>query len=336
MINVFLGYACNFKCGYCLQEPLHAQAKRKRLDPQIFIDRVLPWVIDQKIDEIAYWGGEPFLYWEQIKAIHEAFRRAGHRFRFIKLATNGSLLDEEKVATLNDWGAYVIVSQHGAFGQPNWDMVARLQNSSLSFLFAHGTLVAWPWLNQLELLERRYERPFFGYMHWVRATDGCRPDFYLTHADLDDHVPHLEALARARLHGNRHAYDLWQAHLEDWRRNLRPGEEAPVMCFGRHQIDVDLEGNRYGCHHTVNEAMRVGTLWRDPETHAERAAMQRVRRFVDSAACRACPIKTWCRGNCHLSRTHDVDCRLSKEKHRILAWLDREERGPNAQNLITV
>ena len=46
-------------------------------------------------------------------------------------------------------------------------------------------------------------------------------------------------------------------------------------------------------------------------------------RWVRSAECRACPIRSWCRGNCHLSQTHELDCRLSREKHRVFAWLDQ-------------
>jgi len=90
------------------------------------------------------------------------------------------------------------------------------------------------------------------------------------------------------------------------------------MCFGDHQIDVDLEGNRYGCHHTVTAPLKIGQLGGPVENEA--AALQ-VRRFVDTAECSACPLKTWCRGNCHLSRTHDADCRLSKEKHKIMEWI---------------
>jgi len=51
-----------------------------------------------------------------------------------------------------------------------------------------------------------------------------------------------------------------------------------------------------------------------------------VRRFVDTDECRRCPINRGCRGSCHLSNTHDVDCRLAKAKHDLFAWIaEREE-----------
>ena len=119
--------------------------------------------------------------------------------------------------------------------------------------------------------------------------------------------------------GDRHARNLWMPHLLEWKDKLDPSTVAVPMCYGDHQIDIDIEGNRYGCHHTVEPWIKTGTIWEDDK---ESAAFKQVHKFIDTEECQQCPIKTWCRGNCHLSRTHDVDCRLSKYKHKILSWLD--------------
>lgn len=327
MLNVFLGYACNFNCGYCLQEPEDQRAPPRAPKLDAFFDKVIPWIKANGIREIAYWGGEPVVYWRAIEAIHERLLDEGVELDFVKFATNGSLLTDYHVQKLNEWGAYVIVSMHEDFGEPNWDMVAKLNNSSLSFLFRKGCTSPSNWLEMLQGLESKYQRPFFPYMHWIRSTDGAAEKWWLDHDELDSHVADLWELARMRVAGDKHAYDMWQAHLEDWRDKLRPGQDAVPMCFGRHQIDIDLQGNLYGCHHTVNDSMKVGTIFDGPK---DLIVMSKIRRFVDTRDCQSCPIKTWCRGNCHLSNTHDVDCRLSKEKHRILSWLDANERGIDA------
>ncbi|KJZ17425.1 hypothetical protein TW86_04005 [Halomonas sp. S2151] len=327
MLNVFLGYACNFNCGYCLQEPEHERGPNRAPRLDAFFEKVIPEIKRQGIREIAYWGGEPLVYWNAIMEIHERLLDEGIRFDLVKFVTNGSLLKEHHVKVLNAWGAYVVVSMHEGFGEPNWDMVAQLHKSSLSFLFRKDRLSPMEWLERVEELEAHYQRPFFPYMHWIRSTDGAAEKWWLGHEDLDEHVAELWELARMRIEGHRLAHGLWEAHLQDWRSKMRPGREAVPMCFGKHQIDIDLDGNLYGCHHTVNDSMKVGTL---AEGAKDIVVMSRIRRFVDTKECMACPIKTWCRGNCHLSNTHDVDCRLSKEKHRILQWIDANERGIDA------
>jgi radical SAM protein with 4Fe4S-binding SPASM domain len=337
MLNIHLGRACNFRCGYCLQ---NTDGSEDNTRPSVdgFIERVIPYVQARGIKEVAYWGGEPLLYWKQIEAIHQAFLDAGVSFDFVKLVTNGSLLTEAHVARLNQWNAFVVVSRHEGAGEPRWDRVARLKRSSVSFLFHHGSLIAWPWFEELAALEDRFGRPFRPYVHWLRATDGCGRSFDLTHDDLDRHVPHLWDLARARLRGHKHAASAWAGHLRDWRATLYSGASAIPLCHNDRHVSVDLMGNRYTCHHNVRPNARTGNIFSnsDSTTDAEQGALALSRRWVDSADCRVCPIRTWCRGNCHLSNTHDVDCRLAREKHKLLAWIDARETGPNDRNAIKV
>lgn len=320
MLNVFLGYSCNLKCGYCLQAPMASRERRVKPDPSLFLEKVLPWVIEKDIRKIAYWGGEPIVYWKTIKTIQDAFDKAGHKFDMIKMATNGTLFTEEHVEQCNEWGVYTILSQHLDYGVPAWEQVMKLDKMSLSYLFHHDELYAWDWLKRCQELEEKYQRQVFPFMHWPRSTEGADKSSDLTHEDLDKHIVHLWKLAELAANGDRFLQGMWNAHLVEWRQKLDVGAEAVPMCYGDHQIDIDLDGNRYGCHHTVEPWLKTGTLWDDNQNPD---AMKQVRRFVDTKECQVCPIKTWCRGNCHLSRTHDVDCRLSKYKHKILTWLDK-------------
>jgi radical SAM protein with 4Fe4S-binding SPASM domain len=337
MLNIYLGHACNFRCSYCLQST-HADQRGTATQVDSFIERVVPFVRQNQIRDVAYWGGEPLIYWQRIEAIHEAMLAAGLSFDFVKFVTNGSLLTADHVDRLNAWNAYVVVSRHEEAGEPSWREVARLKRSSISFLFRHGHLVAWPWFEELAVLEDRYGRPFWPYVHWLRATDGCDPADYLTFDDLEVHVAHLWELAELRLSGHRHAKSALAGHLNDWRETLNVDSDAPPLCHNDRHLSVDLAGNRYTCHHNVRPFARTGELFSasGPRNSDEEDALALSRRWIDSADCRACPIRTWCRGNCHLSNTHAVDCRLSKEKHRVLAWLDAQESGASVRNLIEV
>lgn len=319
MLNIFLGYACNLGCTYCLQAPASDRDGAPRLRTDLFIERVIPLMRAKGITRIAWWGGEPLVYWRHIRDMHDAIDRAGIRLDLMKLATNATLLDDEHVEQLNRWDAQVIVSRHAGFGAPRWDQVMRLRSFNTSFLFTGRSLLAWEFLDECRALEQSWGRRLFPYIHWVRATNGATREHWLELADLDVHVPHLWTLARIAAEGDPLLRSAWRGHLYRWRDAMARREMAP-MCYGDHQIDIDLEGNRYGCHHWSNAETRIGHWGGAIENYA---ALDHVHRWIRSAECRSCPINVWCRGNCHLSQTHEVDCALSKRKHEILAWLDR-------------
>jgi radical SAM protein with 4Fe4S-binding SPASM domain len=331
-LNVFLGYACNFKCGYCLQSPEAATAVRKKGDAAVFVERVIPVLVDRPIDRLSYWGGEPLLYWQAIKTIQTGLFQAGTPVRKVRLTSNGSLLTPRIVAEINAMGLHTVISDHGAFGGPDWQQVGHLQRFSLHFLFTHQSLEVWPWFERILGLEDRIGRRIFPHIGWVRATPGCPEDYWLTHADLTIHLSHLRDLARLRLEGDRLAHDALEGPYREWRRAMT-GEVRPLqpLCHATDHVSVDLEGNRYACHHSVQSNLRTGHVCQTrPATPAKAAALRQVRRFVDTAECRRCPINRWCRGNCHRSQSHDVDCRLAKAKHDLFLWIAEREGEPIA------
>lgn len=325
MLNVFLGFACNFSCSYCLQTPQKNRSPGAKSSPEEFVRRVAPFIKAQQIKQVAYWGGEPVLYLDKIKAIHRLLAEEGLTFNHIQIATNGSLLTPQIVTELNEMGAYVVLSQHPEFGEVNWPAAAGLNNSSISYLFSHQQLNAWDWFKELDALEHEWGRPWFGFMHWMRATPGVDSDYRLTMDDLPAHFAHLYELADARLSGNRHAYNFWQRHLEDWRAGLQ--RAAQPRCYGNHHIDVDMDGNRYACHHTVSEAMKLGAI--DGPGNPE--VLQHVNRFFLTKECQACELRSWCGGACHLSEEHAVECQLSKGLHQVLLYLHTAEGGEPIQ-----
>lgn len=329
MLNIFLGYACNFSCSYCLQEVDAADAVRKKHPIEPFIERVVPFVKRRGIKRIDYWGGEPLLYWDQIKGIHDAFEREGVEFDFVRITTNGSLLTNEHIEAMNRWKFYCVVSDHGSFGEPNWQMVKRLNKSSVSFLFSAEQPFIWPLFDKISKLESAYKRPFFPYAHWVRATSGCAPQYWFTQETLDRHIGHLWELAELAVNGHRYANLFFEGHLDDWRRGM--SKKAPVepLCHASSHLSIDLLGNRYACHHSVKSSYRTENLLDEtgPRDLNEKLALDRAWRWVKSQECSSCDLRSWCRGNCHISNTHEIDCRLSKEKNRVFSWIEQHQKA---------
>lgn len=325
-LNVFLGYACNFKCGYCLQAPDKQSAVRKSGDVSGFVERVIPQLAGKRIDLLGYWGGEPLLYWETIREIQSALFAAGVDVQAVRVTTNGSLLTPRIVGDLNAMGAHVVISDHGRFGSPAWDQVKNLKRFSLHFLFTHQALIAWPWFDHLRDIEEQIGRRVFPHVGWVRATDGCDPAYWLTEDDFAAHISHLWELARLRVGGDRLAADLLEGPFQEWVTAFQePSGGVEALCYAADHVSVDLTGNRYVCHHSVDQHLKTGHLFETGRSPAERSAEASASRFMDTDECRSCPINRWCRGNCHRSNTHVVDCRLAKAKHQIFTWIAQQE-----------
>jgi radical SAM protein with 4Fe4S-binding SPASM domain len=319
MLNVFLGFACNLNCSYCLQAGEDERTGSPKLNLEVFKNNVIPIAKAHNIKRIAYWGGEPILYWRHIKEAHEALLDAGLEFEFVKITTNGTLWEKEHVEDANRWDAFVNISRHKAFGTPKWDVTRDIKNQSYSHVVTAREYILWDFLKDVADLEQRYGRRVFPWINWVHATKGCPTSEYLTFDMAKEHSDHLMELAKRLVDTNdKHIGSLFVGHMKKWRANMERKLYLP-MCFGNHQIDIDLHGNRYGCHHNVNKHTKVGTYGAELDASP---ALDHIHRFVNTDECKTCPIRFWCRGNCHMSQTHEVDCYLSKRKHEIFTFLE--------------
>lgn len=92
-IRILLGHACNYSCGYCMQKDIGNPDERpenKVLQP--FIDSLEEHLDLENLERIELWGGEPFLYWNDMKPIMKYFDKKGRHFY---ISTNGSALREK-------------------------------------------------------------------------------------------------------------------------------------------------------------------------------------------------------------------------------------------------
>ena len=94
-LRILMGHACNYSCTYCMQKDIgnpDELPKRKNLDS---------WFADIQanldlsgLDRIELWGGEPFLYWNDMVPLMEFFDKEGLTFA---ISTNGSCLHQKHV-----------------------------------------------------------------------------------------------------------------------------------------------------------------------------------------------------------------------------------------------
>lgn len=89
-VRILLGHACNYSCGYCMQKDIgHPEELPSNKNLQPFIDSLEEHLDLENLERIELWGGEPFLYWNDMKPLMKYFDKKGRHFY---ISTNGSPL----------------------------------------------------------------------------------------------------------------------------------------------------------------------------------------------------------------------------------------------------
>ncbi len=111
-LKIQLGMSCNYSCSYCNQaSEVGSSAVTKSVDADHFLEGLDGW-LQGSPDRIEFWGGEPLLYFAKLKkllpGLHARFPSAN-----FTMVTNGSLLDEEIIAFIEEFDIFVAVSHDG-------------------------------------------------------------------------------------------------------------------------------------------------------------------------------------------------------------------------------
>ncbi len=101
-LKLQLGLKCNYACQYCSQAHQPHDLDGHPSDVEPFMDQLQGWFAGGTDGrgsgvKIEFWGGEPFVYWKLLKPLGEAVRDR-YPAAELSIVTNGSLLDDEKLA----------------------------------------------------------------------------------------------------------------------------------------------------------------------------------------------------------------------------------------------
>jgi uncharacterized protein len=116
-LKIQLGLSCNYSCEYCSQRFVPHAGETNKNDIEPFLTKLPQWFDggengQGKGVQIQYWGGEPLVYWKTFKPLAEALHER-YPDATMSIITNGSLLDDEKNAWLDQLGFSVSVSHDG-------------------------------------------------------------------------------------------------------------------------------------------------------------------------------------------------------------------------------
>jgi radical SAM protein with 4Fe4S-binding SPASM domain len=125
-LRVVLGKKCNYQCAYCIQTNSKNEDSEPRLSLELLADELDRFLDQRKIYKLSFWGGEPFLYLEEMRYLLDRLRpRLGSADDSrATITTNGSLLADSRVF---DWvrdniaDLFIIISYDG----PGQDLRGR-------------------------------------------------------------------------------------------------------------------------------------------------------------------------------------------------------------------
>ena len=102
ILYIYLGAGCNFQCKYCIEGQTHRYEK-KEINPKIY-----PF-IEEFEGVITFYGGEPFLYFDQMQ---EIVSQCSNKKHFASM-TNGTLIQKNELFFINNKHISINVSWDG-------------------------------------------------------------------------------------------------------------------------------------------------------------------------------------------------------------------------------
>lgn len=133
VIKILLGDACNYQCEYCRQGEHGKKLPYNRRKISNLLHALNDALDLSDLQRVEYWGGEPLLYWKEIKELTSFFNFINEDI-YKHITTNGSLFTEEIVDYICETPFLVKLShdgpsQHVRTGDPlekNKDLILRL------------------------------------------------------------------------------------------------------------------------------------------------------------------------------------------------------------------
>ena len=310
VLNLMLGTACNKKCSYCMQ-PRHGS--NGKIDINLFIDKLLSYLKAHHpngLQTIEYWGGEPLLYFEYIKAIQEAIVQAGiHLNRVPRIVTNGTLISSDFIEFCNKHSILVNLSWHdGSLTNEQLLCFFQIKHIYVTSVITHHHLdleqdyAAWLKLKELS------DQCIPWQVYPVHCTDHCAKEEYLTKEDVDCYFTYLQS----KLNSTDFFYKYILQHLY----NTYVQHKAVCIepkCYGQRSLSIDLHGNRYFCHHIFEPNNVSYNIF-------EKHPICRVNptdKYFSTKQCQSCQHLSFCLGSCYLSNRHEVECYWVKKAYQF-------------------
>jgi radical SAM protein with 4Fe4S-binding SPASM domain len=316
-LNILLGSACNMRCPYCLQRDDNSVTARKaNLDWFIaMLKKRLSYY--SNVNTVHYWGGEPLLYWQNIKKIYLEIKDDISP-KFHRITTNGTMVDDEYIDFCNAHPDIVtVISFHdGQLTNSQWEKIVKLDNFNIEALFHHKRTdpraLKKDWEKICGMAGRKIPIGF----DFLKATEGVSSEYRLKEEDLAMYFYNiLEIFQEANSYPNNEFAKTVISHfIFRYQADKGSGYKLEGCCVNPSVLSVDLHGNTYGCHHNNSRNNICGFIAYPNAIPIIQHGVPNPKRYLQNEECQKCNALDSCYGGCYLSEEHEIECAYHKAR----------------------
>lgn len=308
-IFIMLGNECNLRCKYCLQHCGELKALPRTINPDIY-DFIKEVAEDSEHLCLNFFGGEPTLYFKQIKEIVEHTKDMKVRYLIF---TNGRAITKEIADYFNEhdfhiaisWDGYNVKETRGYdVFKENRDNIMTLNNMGMSSVL---TSKAYPkdLIKAQEEISEEYYRihGYYASMNIDLVFDtGSVADELLdidferlereTYEIMADHIKAMKA--NDLLNPLVHSYFMY---LQSYISNGQTYDDVVTARCGNgiNVYNLDLAGNLYSCH---NEFEPVGNIYSAYDAYLRKVIKKD--NTIKRQGCKGCIAFPFCKKGCKL------------------------------------
>lgn len=315
LLEISLGFNCNFKCKYCSQNLLKNKAYSSTpIDGYLLIDKLKKSGIQPT--KIQLWGGEPLVYWKTIVVLLPRLRKL-YPNAHISIITNGSLVDKDKVDFLVEHRCDLSLSHDGPHNEARYQDVLKSDKSVDGLRYAvetmkqHFSINATPGPNNTDVIAiAKFFNKFFGVTdnsliigvhNIVRCHDSSDPE-QVQACTLSDHdlQVYTDTIFQA-LNSSENNYYGFKSLLYkvscaiDGILTQEPLQAVQAECYlpFSNGLLIDMKGNVLTCHNHAIQSYKCGTIDNLQDVKAIGYNC-----WKNKQRCVECPYIHWCKGGC--------------------------------------
>lgn len=337
-----IAHDCNLRCGYCFAGTGDFGGQRELMSNEI-AEKAVEFAIKgskkRQNLELDLFGGEPLINPEVVKhVVRYARKREKETGKNIKLTltTNGTLLNDEIIAFLNENRVMLVLSLDGK--KETHDQMRPFPNKTGSYdaavrgfkkvietrggknYYLRGTYTHY----DVHFADAVLDMTAVGKEISVEPVVGVDEPYVLTDNDLPIIMQEYEKLARAYLQRRREGKPFDFFHFNVALDNGPCVAKRLAGCGAGHEyFAITPEGDIYPCHQFVGrEEYKMGTL----DTGVIKPLL--VKKFrnmhvMNKSTCKECWARFFCSGGCHanadlingdICKPYEYGCKLQKKR----------------------
>ena len=312
-VFIILGSSCNLNCRYCMQHALVTKQITNSINPKIYeFLKQLAQQMQEKKTHLVFYGGEPFIYFNNIKEIVDSTKS----YCTFSAISNGKAITEEIANYCTDNRIHVTLSWDGknVLKTRGYDALQDYVHSPLLHLGSMSlSAVLSAYAYPLEILESfaKIQEIYHGCLSTnidIIFDTGCAEKDLL---DIDYDRLHTEMQDLCRYYARItdsykvRPFNYIEPYLEHTKISfidslLHHIKADTVRCScgnGYTVLNMDLQGNLYNCH---NDRQVIGTIDSNYDDYIAKVKEFDICRTDIPAHCKDCSVFPLCKGGCKL------------------------------------